>query len=104
MLITLYFSVRLIFTFQIQEGGINNISSKEILDYRKEIIAIILTAFGAWIGAGSAYFFGRENMKEATKNFISMQELSTRGMLKTVYVKDVPPDTLDWSVKSLMII
>ena len=29
---------------------------------------IILTAFGAWVGAGAAYFFGREILRESANS------------------------------------
>lgn len=98
MLLTLTILVYSILNVPIQIDGTNN-TTKEVLDYRKDTLSIVLTAFGAWIGAGAAYFFGSENIKEATKSILSSQKLSSREMLKTTYVKDVPPDTLDWSVK-----
>jgi hypothetical protein len=38
---------------------------KSSYDYRKDVLSIILTAFGAWVGAGAAYFFGRESLRDA---------------------------------------
>jgi hypothetical protein len=33
---------------------------KDVLEFGKWTFSILLGAFGAWIGAGAAYFFGRE--------------------------------------------
>ena len=38
-----------------------------IIDFRRELFSAVITAFAAWIGAGSAYFFGRENFREAVQ-------------------------------------
>jgi hypothetical protein len=38
------------------------------LDYYKYSLGILLGAFGAWIGAGAAYFFGKENLQESSRS------------------------------------
>jgi hypothetical protein len=43
-------------------------TTAEVVASRKDLLAIILGAFGAWIGAGAAYFFGRENLRTATES------------------------------------
>lgn len=69
----------------------NSTAVTDILDYRKNILTIIITAFGAWVGAGAAYFFGRENMREASQNLLAMRELSLKERLRVTSIKDIPP-------------
>lgn len=80
------------------DGETQNISDAEtfakILDYSKWVLSALLAAFGAWIGAGAAYFFGKENLRESSRATeealrIQQQTLGTRGQEK-VYVKDIP--------------
>ncbi|HEY9282639.1 MAG TPA: CBS domain-containing protein [Pyrinomonadaceae bacterium] len=73
--------------------------SRGILDRRKDILAIILTAFGAWVGAGAAYFFGRENLRVAANSLLRMQSQSTTERLRTTTIAEVPPKPLDWLIK-----
>ena len=73
---------------------------KEVLDYRKELVSLVLTAFGAWVGAGTAFFFGRENFRQAAESLVRMRDTAPADRLKHVRVKDVPPRDLpsDWLV------
>lgn len=71
----------------------------DLLDYRKSILAIILTAFGAWVGAGAAYFFGRENLREAASSLLQMREPSPRERLRRTPIREMPLNPLDWQVK-----
>ena len=66
------------------------------LDYRKDILAIVLTAFGAWVGAGAAYFFGRENLRESANSLLSLhKQMTGLDKLKAITVRDIPPKPLD---------
>jgi hypothetical protein len=58
-----------------------------------------LTAFGAWIGAGAAYFFGRENVREAYEGIKALQQPSPLERLRSVLVREVPPRPILWSAK-----
>ena len=69
-----------------------------VLDYRKGILSVIITAFGAWVGAGAAYFFGRENLREAASSLLAMREESPRERLRRVPVREVPPRIVKWLV------
>ncbi|HUW97016.1 MAG TPA: hypothetical protein VMW58_14630 [Anaerolineae bacterium] len=71
----------------------------DVLDYRKSILAVIVTAFSAWVGAGAAYFFGRENLKEAAASLLAMREPSAKDRLRQTPVRDIPPRLLGWTVK-----
>ena len=70
MLIVLFFLVVAVLHMSVvpvaTNQSLNATQVTQILDFRKNILAIIITAFGAWIGAGAAYFFGRENQREAS--------------------------------------
>jgi hypothetical protein len=75
------------------------VSFKEILEYRTNILSVIITAFGAWVGAGAAYFFGRENLRVAADSILAMRETSPRERLRQTSVKQIPPTPIDWTVK-----
>lgn len=47
------------------------------MDFYKSTVGILLGAFGAWIGAGAAHFFGRENLKESSMS--TERALSVQG-------------------------
>jgi len=50
---------------------------KDIMEFSKWALAVLLGAFGAWIGAGAAYFFGKENLQESsisTENALKIQQ------------------------------
>ena len=84
-------------------GSFNTTDSNmysNILDYRKNILAVIVTVFGAWIGAGAAYHFGRENMKEATSSMLQMREPSAKERLRRTPIREMPLRPLDWRVKT----
>lgn len=71
----------------------------QILDYRKGILTIIITAFGAWVGAGAAYFFGRENLREAANSLLKIH-YSPAERLKQMTVQNLPRTKIDWAVKT----
>lgn len=102
MLIVLFFLV--VAVLWIPQGEIPSNESDfrytDLLDYRKSILSLILTAFGAWIGAGAAYFFGRENLREAANSLLQMREQSPRERLRATQVRDIPLRPIDWVVKT----
>ena len=77
---------------------------------KKDFLAIVLGAFGAWIGAGAAYFFGRENLREAKGSMLRMRGSSPQERLtqtpigalrpkpipRTFKVDDTLKSALDW--------
>lgn len=71
----------------------------DILTWRKDVLAIIITAFGAWVGAGAAYFFGRENLRVAADSMLAMRDLSGKERLRRTSIKQIPPTPIDWTVK-----
>ena len=72
---------------------------KEVLEYRSNLLSIIITAFGAWVGAGAAYFFGRENLRVAADSLLAMREVSPRERLRRTSIRQIPPATIDWVVE-----
>jgi hypothetical protein len=71
---------------------------RAVLDYRQSILSVIVAAFGAWVGAGAAYYFGRENMREASSSLLAMREPSPRERLRRTPVREIPPRPIDWVV------
>lgn len=69
---------------------------QSILDYRKSLLGLILAAFGAWVGAGAAYFFGRENLRESANSLLQLhQQMTGNAKLNLIKVRDIPPKPLD---------
>ena len=62
----------------------------EILKFRLDLLSIIITAFGAWVGAGAAYFFGKENLQTATTSILAAFDSPKNRLLKTK-IRDLPP-------------
>ncbi len=77
-------------------GRVSSDKLEKVFEYRSTVLGVILTAFGAWIGAGAAYFFGRENLKTATEKMMAMREPSAQERLRRTAVRDIPPRPLDW--------
>lgn len=48
------------------------LSGNDTLEFRRTSLTLIVTAFSAWIGAGAAYFFGKENLRVATESLTSV--------------------------------
>ena len=69
-----------------------DITAKDFMDYYKWALAVLLGTFGAWIGAGAAYFFGKENLKESsasTERALEIQQESFRRPSGIERVKDM---------------
>lgn len=65
---------------------------KEFIDYSKWVLTALLGAFGAWIGAGAAYFFGKENLRlssESTKEALEIQKDSLKDRSELALIKDI---------------
>ncbi len=78
-----------------------------------DILALTFGTFGAWIGAGAAYFFGRENLKSATESMLKITRTS-KDILSGITIKEMNPrkiqtfklsdklaDVLDWLKKDI---
>jgi hypothetical protein len=67
--------------------------NKDLVDYYKYSLGVLLGAFGAWIGAGAAYFFGKENLQESsrsTENALKIQQGYFRRLGQVEQIKDMP--------------
>jgi hypothetical protein len=53
---------------------------KELLEYYKWSLSALLGAFGAWIGAGAAYFFGKENLRESSRSTEAALKIQQEGL------------------------
>ncbi len=63
-----------------------------VLEFCKWAFSSLLGAFGAWIGAGAAYFFGKENLaesRESTKQALQIQQETLSGSAKPVRIRDL---------------
>jgi len=80
-------------------GVSTSVDASVVLDYRKSILVVLITAFGAWMGAGAAYCFGRENLREASQSLLAMREPSGEERLRRTLVREVAPRAIDWVVK-----
>jgi hypothetical protein len=101
MLITLTALVFIVLIIPIQLSSSPDANSlTQILKYRQDILTVIVTAFSAWIGAGAAYFFGRENLRDATKGMLDMRELPPREKLRQIPLKELPPRPITWKVNT----
>jgi hypothetical protein len=61
---------------------------------RKDVLGLAFGLFGAWIGAGSAYFFGRENLRTATESMLKMRGRSPTEILASTRLSDMKPKAL----------
>jgi len=69
---------------------ISNISA--YIEYAKWMLPALLGAYGAWIGAGAAYFFGKENLKlssESTQQALETQRKISATGLEKALIKDI---------------
>lgn len=67
-------------------------TNKDLLEFYKSALSLLVGAFGAWIGAGAAYFFGRENLAESsrsTEEALRIQRDSMRGAAGPLRVSDL---------------
>lgn len=73
----------------------------EVMQYQKDLLTVIIAAFSAWIGAGAAYFFGRENLKVATEKMLEMRQLPPAERLRQLSVQEIVTEknkVVDWTV------
>jgi hypothetical protein len=66
---------------------------------RKDVLGMAFGLFGAWIGAGAAYFFGRENMRTATESMLKMRGRSPTEILAGTRLSDMKPKALPETFK-----
>ncbi|MDZ4784496.1 MAG: hypothetical protein SGJ02_00305 [bacterium] len=71
---------------------------KQSKEFTKDILAIVLTVFGAWVGAGAAYFFGRENLQTATQGILAMRQETPQQILARTKVTETEMKPVRWTV------
>lgn len=67
-------------------------SNDKIIDLVKWALTTLLGAFGAWIGAGAAYFFGKENLIESsasTEAAMKIQLGALQGVAKPERIREL---------------
>jgi len=87
MLSTLFVLVLVLLAVVGSHSGDSN-----ILEYGKWALSTLLGAFGAWIGAGAAYFFGKENLAESSRSTaeaLRIQQETLRSAPKVDRIKDI---------------
>lgn len=79
--------------------GNSTLAGADVLEFRKTILTVIITAFGAWVGAGAAYFFGRENLKIASQSLLEMRKPSAEEILRQTRIGDMSPKPIRLTAK-----
>ena len=67
-------------------------TNDKLLEYCKYALSVLLGAFGAWIGAGAAYFFGKENLAESSRSTeaaLRIQQETLTGTSRKQRIKDI---------------
>jgi hypothetical protein len=88
MLITLSGLLILLFVLPVIVCDGKSGNMEKLIEFSKWILPALLGAFGAWIGAGAAYFFGKESLKESSRS--TQQAIDT---LKTNFERFQIEDT-----------
>jgi hypothetical protein len=64
-----------------------------VVEYGKWAFSTLVGAFGAWIGAGAAYFFGKENLAESSRSTaeaLRIQQQGLRNERKVERISELP--------------
>lgn len=73
-------------------------NNDKMIEYSKWALTTLVGAFGAWIGAGAAYFFGRENLIESsmsTETALRIQRDTLQGIAKPEFIKELLLTTMN---------
>ncbi|MFC1785677.1 hypothetical protein ACFL0J_08655 [Candidatus Neomarinimicrobiota bacterium] len=76
------------FEFQVEEYT-------KFIDFSKWVLTALLAAFGAWIGAGAAYFFGSKNLRESSESTQRALEVMQNPVKSSSLVRDIKPTPLN---------
>lgn len=80
------------------QGDKPNPDVNAVIEYSKWALAVLLGAFGAWIGAGAAYFFGKESLMESSRSTEEALKIQMQGLHvapRAHRIKDLPLSTLN---------
>lgn len=101
ILFALIFSlVRIIGTsvIALSQPSDSNVTPKDLIEFGKWTVTALIGAFGAWIGAGAAYFFGRENLAESSRSTeaaLNIQRDMLHSATKRDRIKDLALTTMN---------
>lgn len=95
MLLALIFLATLLIILPFIIKSDDAVVNEEIIDYSKWVLTALLAAFGAWIGAGAAYFFGKENMIASNKSTQDALKLQAGSVKNNAHVLDIQPTALN---------
>ncbi len=68
---------------------------KNVTDFSKWVLTALLAAFGAWIGAGAAYFFGKENLLASSASTQKALEIQRESVQCPAKISDLEPMPLN---------
>lgn len=88
IMLAVLFILALVLLFLPPRAGIDK---DKLVEYYKWAFSVLIGAFGAWIGAGAAYFFGRENLAESSRSTeaaLRIQQDALRGPPRVEFIKD----------------
>jgi hypothetical protein len=68
--------------------------SQTLTEYFKWALSVLVGAFGAWIGAGAAYFFGKENLKESSRSTESAMRIQQEFLRRPPLLERIKDMTL----------
>jgi hypothetical protein len=69
-------------------------SNDKFMDYYKWALSALLGLFGAWIGAGAAYFFGKENLQESSRSTESAMRIQQEFLRRPLLIERIKDMTL----------
>ena len=89
--------------FPLQGDG-TGVTAETIMGFRRDMFTAVVTVFAAWIGAGAAYFFGRENMREAITAIkgVTPREILERKRLSEVMRPLEPTVTEEDTIETVL--
>lgn len=86
------------------QGDSAGVTAETIMGFRRDMFTAVVTLFAAWIGAGAAYFFGRENMREAIAAIkgVTPREILERKKLSEVMRPLEPTVTKEDTIETVL--
>jgi hypothetical protein len=79
-----------------------NSANDKIIEYSKWVLTTLVGTFGAWIGAGAAYFFGKESLVESgasTEAAMTIQQDTLQGAAGPKYIRELALTDVDDTFK-----
>jgi hypothetical protein len=92
MLIMLFVLVGLLLVLPLWSRSATD--SDKFMEFYKWTLSVLLGAFGAWIGAGAAYFFGKENLQESSRSTESAMRIQQELLRRPSQLERIKDMTL----------